>query len=59
VPKPRTVRAAVSRLLIALDRMLAAAREVDEARRDLDRVCTIELHVTYDDDGDDDGPPQD
>jgi hypothetical protein len=49
MPRPKTVRSAVNRLLSALDRILDAAREASEARHDLERVCSIELHVSYDD----------
>jgi hypothetical protein len=49
MPRPKTVRTAVSRLLCAFDRLLEAAHEAAEARRDLERVSTLELHVIYDD----------
>jgi hypothetical protein len=46
----RIIRRAVDRLLDATDRMLLAAREVEQARAALDRAAArVELHVCYDD----------
>jgi hypothetical protein len=49
-PISQSVRRAVDRLLDATDRMLFAAREVEQARAALDRVAArVELRVMYDD----------
>jgi hypothetical protein len=61
-PAPTTpTRRAVRRLLAAVDRALAAAREVEQARRELTRVAERAglVRLAPEGDGREDDPPAD
>jgi hypothetical protein len=53
-PTDNRVRRAIGRLIDATDRLLVAARDVEQARKELSRdTAKIELHVVYDDEAGD------